>query len=130
MLIGVVPNPRTWARWDEAEAFLEPARARGDFPSVLDDDELLWAVMCGGELLACATAWLSVDAYVEVKLIGGRDAPLWLAELDRRIGAAAAEAGATRMCGMGRRGWWKHLKRLGWERLGDVDGMTVFSRGV
>jgi hypothetical protein len=126
--IGVVPDPRNWDRWDEAEALLEPARARGDFPSVLGDGELLWAVMDGDELLACATAWLSTEGYVEVPLIGGRDHHLWLAELDKRIGAAATEAGATRMCGIGRRGWLKSLSRLGWERVGEVDGMFIYAR--
>jgi hypothetical protein len=77
---------------------------------------------------ACATAWLSRKGYVEVKLVGGRDRRKWLGELDRRIGAAAAEAGATRLTAIGRRGWLRELKRLGWEGIGTVDGSTVYQR--
>ena len=127
MDIGYVPDPRSWDRWAEAESLLDPARARGDFATVLEDDELLWAVMDGDDLIACATAWKGLD-FVEVKLVGGRDRHLWLGELDRRIGAAARNAGAKRLTAIGRRGWLRELKRLGWEALGEVDGSTVYSR--
>jgi hypothetical protein len=86
VLVGPVSDPRKWDRWAEAEALLEPARARGDFPSVLDDDEMLFAVIDGDELLAVATAWLSTERFVEVKLLGGRDYKRWLGELDKRLG--------------------------------------------
>jgi hypothetical protein len=43
---------------------------------------VLFAVLDGDELLAVATAWLSTEHYVEVKLIGGRDHRRWL----KRIG--------------------------------------------
>jgi hypothetical protein len=128
LTIGVVPDPQSWERWPEAQALLEPARQRGDFHAVWEPDELLWAVVDGAELLACATAWLSRKGYVEVKLVGGRDRHRWLAELDRRIGAAAAEAGATRLTAIGRRGWLRELRRLGWEGIGTVDGSTVYQR--
>src|SRR5690348_10300518 len=116
LLIGAVANPTGWHRWEEAKALLEPARARGDFPSVIEPDEVLFAVMDGDDLLAVATAWLSTDKYVEVKLIGGRDHRRWLVELDKVIGAAAAEAGATRLIGIGRAGWSKILQRNGWAK--------------
>lgn len=130
MQIGSVPDPRNWDRWAEAEALLEPARARGDFPSVLDDDEILFAVMDGDELLAVATAWLSTEKYVEVKLLGGTDCRRWIAELDKAIGAAAAEAGATRLIGIGRRGWSKILSRQGWDRIGVVEDHILFARAL
>jgi hypothetical protein len=124
--IGAVLNPRGWERWEEAERLLEPARARGDFPSVLDDDELLFAVLDGDDLLACATAWLSTDGVVEVKLIGGRDHRRWLRELDEKIGAEARQAGAVRMIGIGRRGWLRELKRLGWAQSGKIEDHWLF----
>ena len=114
MLIGFVPEPTTWERWEEAKAYLEPARARGDFKDVIEPDELLWAVLDGDELLACATAWLSADGYVEVKLVGGKDRHKWLDELDRKIGDAARDAGATELRAWGRRGWAKELGAMGW----------------
>jgi hypothetical protein len=55
---------------------------RGGFSLASRDDEVLFAVTDGYELLAVATAWLSVEHYVEVKLIGGRDHRRWLKELD------------------------------------------------
>jgi hypothetical protein len=128
LIIGAVSDPRLWDRWPEAEALLEPARERGDFPSVLDDDEILFAVMDGDELLACATAWLSSQGYVEIKLVGGRDYRRWLGELDRVIGAAAAEAGATRMIGIGRAGWSRILQRNGWVKLQPVEDHWLFER--
>jgi hypothetical protein len=128
MEIGVVPDPLDWDRWDEAKAFLEPARARGDFPSVLEENEELFAVLDGDELLAVATAWLSVENYVEVKLVGGRDRHRWLSALNDRIGAAAAEAGATRLMAIGRRGWLKELKRLGWDSIGEVEDSLIYAR--
>jgi hypothetical protein len=126
--IGYVPDPLNWDRWGEAKALLEPARARGDFPACWEPDELLWACVDGSGLLAAATAWLSAEGYVEVKLIGGKDRHKWLAELNDRIGAAARDAGATRLIAIGRRGWLRELKRLGWEASDEADGMTVYSR--
>jgi hypothetical protein len=128
VIIGAVADPRQWDRWPEAEALLEPARKRGDFPSVLDDDELLFAVMDGDELLAVATAWLSTDRIVEVKLIGGRDHRRWLKALDEAIGAEARQAGAVRMIGIGRAGWLRELRRMGWERIGAVEDHWLYAR--
>jgi hypothetical protein len=71
---------------------------------------------------------MSRDGYAEVKLVGGRDRHRWLAELDRRIGAAAAAAGATRLTAIGRRGWSKELKRLGWEVCGEVEDQYLYAR--
>jgi hypothetical protein len=124
--IGVVADPLNWSLWEQAKAFLEPARARGDFPDVIEPDEELFAVLDGGELIACATAWFNVDGkYVEVALVGGKDRHRWLEDLDREIGAAARAAGATRLTACGRRGWLRELSALGWERIGDVDAKTL-----
>jgi hypothetical protein len=130
MQIGSVPNPQSWERWPEAEALLQPAFALSAATELFGPNEALWVVMDGDELLACATAWLSTEGYVEVKLIGGRDRHRWLRELDEMIGAAARAAGATRLVANGRRGWLRELQRLGWERIGELDGMFFYSRGV
>jgi hypothetical protein len=84
--------------------------------------------MEGNDLLAVATAWLSTERYVEVKLIGGRDHRRWLKELDDKIGAEAAQAGAALMIGIGRAGWAKSLKRIGWERIRAVDDHWLYAR--
>lgn len=127
MQIGAVPDPLNWEHWPQVEAYLEPARILGDFASVIEPDEALWAVMDGGELLGCATAWLG-EGFVEVKLVGGRDHRRWIAQLDKIIGAAAKEAGATWLQAMGRAGWRKSLTALGWDVMGEADGMTIYRR--
>jgi hypothetical protein len=128
MQVGWVHDPLNWDRWPEAEALLEPARARSnEVIDLLGFNELVWAVMDGNELLGCATARLTVDGECEVILVGGRDHRRWLKELDERIGAAAAEAGATRMVACGRAGWAKSLKALGWASEGE-GRLTAYSR--
>jgi len=128
LVVGCVPDPLGWEHWEEAKAFLEPARIRGDFETVWEPDELLWAVMDGDELLAVATAWLGTDRTVEVKLVGGRDCRRWIKQLDDRIGAAALEAGATKLLAIGRVGWTKILRRNGWERVRSVEDHWLFER--
>lgn len=131
LTIGFVPDPQNWAHWEKAKGLLEPARRLGDFESVLEPNEIVCAVMDGNELLAVATAWLSVDRYVEVKLVGGRERGRWLSQMNEVIGKAAREAGATRMVAIGRRGWLRELSALGWAKVGETDPKTwVYSRGV
>lgn len=129
MIIAVVADPLNWDRWQEAKAYLEPARARGDFPDIIEPDEEMFAVLDGDALLAVATAWFSVDGnYVEVALVGGKDRHRWLKQLDEVIGAAARGAGATRLTACGRRGWLRELRALGWDRIGEVDGSFIYAR--
>lgn len=128
MFVGAVSDPLEWDRWPEAEAYLEPARKRGDFPSCLEPDEALYVVLDGDEMLAAATAWLSTEHYVEVKLLGGRDCRRWLKQLDQRIGVDAKRAGAVRMIGIGRASWTRILRRNGWERCQPVDDHWLFER--
>lgn len=130
MQIGAIPNPTQWERWEEAKAYLEPARQRGDFPTVWEPDEALYVVLDGDELLACATAWLSTEGYVEVKLVGGRDRHRWLAQLNDTIGRDALQAGASQLLAIGRRGWLKELRRLGWDKHSEVEDQYVFTRAL
>jgi hypothetical protein len=128
--IAVVADPLNWDRWPQAEAFLEPARARGNFASVIEPDEELFAVFDhSGELLGAATAWFDTERrFVEVKLVGGREFRRWIGELNDELGRLARLAGAERMVAIGRRGWDKILPRLGWVKLGGTGDETVYSR--
>jgi hypothetical protein len=129
-VIAVVADPLSWDRWPQAEAFLEPARARGDFESVIEPDEELFAVLGpSGELLGAATAWFDIERrFVEVKLVGGREFRRWIGELNDELGRLARLAGAERMVAIGRRGWGKILPRLGWVKLSGTGDETVYSR--
>lgn len=131
-MICVIADPQHWEHWEQAKAYLEPARARGGFPAVIDPDEELFAVIDPSDgLLACATAWFSVDGnYVEVKLVGGREHRRWIRQLDEELGRLARLAGAERLIAWGRCGWTKVLPRLGWECIGVVDGSTGYQRAL
>jgi hypothetical protein len=128
--VGSVPDPLNWDRIAEARALLEPARAIGGFESTLEPDEVLFVVLDGDELSAAATAWLSTDRFVEIKLVGGRDHRRWIVRLDEAVGRAAAEAGATRLVAWGRRGWTKTLRELGWDSFAIDAETNGYSRSL
>lgn len=127
-MIVAIPDPLNWWRVGEAERLLEPARARGDFPVCIEPDEALFVAFDGQEMLAAATAWLSTEGICEVKLVGGRDSRRWVAELNEFIGARAREAGATRLVAIGRLGWARVLKPLGWAKCQPVEDHWLFVR--
>lgn len=113
-MIFQVADPLNWDRWPEAEALLEPARARGDFETCIEADEALLVVIQDGRIIACATVWHSNEGFFEVKLVGGTSRELWLTELESVIGEAARQAGAVELRAWGRRGWAKQLAAMGW----------------
>ena len=118
--IGWVPEPEKWDRWPEAEAMLRFAQYRDPArKAILRPHFTVWAVMDGDELLAAATARLTVEKGCEIVLCGGRDHRRWVKELSETIGKAAAEAGATQIAIIGRAGWAKSLEALGWASEGD-----------
>jgi hypothetical protein len=127
--IGCVPDPKGWDRWPEAEAMLEGARDYdNDRKPILRPHFTVWAVLDGDELLAAATARLAGEL-CEIVLCGGRDHRRWVRQLSERIGSAAAEAGATQIAIIGRAGWAKSLKALGWASEGD-GRIRVFRRAL
>jgi hypothetical protein len=69
--VGCVPDPQGWERWEEAKAYLEPARVLGGWDDVIEPDEVLWVAMDGDKMIAAATTWLCKDGYAEFKLVGG-----------------------------------------------------------
>ena len=128
-MIGVVVDPQSWELWEQAKAYLEPARARGDLPEVIRDHDELFVALDGDDLMGCATAWFNADEnFVEVRLVGGRDHRRWVGEMDQAIGRAALEAGATSLRAWGRRGWVKTLGAVGWESIQLNDGGTAYVR--
>jgi hypothetical protein len=118
--IGIVPEPETSLLWPQIRAYLQPAADLHD-GIIRTEGRLVWGVMEHGQLLAAATARLTVAGDCEVNLVGGRAFRRWLKPLDEAIGRCAREAGARRMIAFGRPGWAKVLK---WQVLGR-DGDTV-----
>lgn len=125
--IGVVPEPESSEHWEALQAFLRPAADRGGLDSLLDENELLWAVLEENRPIAAATARLLTDGTCEVALVGGIDHRKWLKPLDDAIGRAAREAGALRLRAYGRRGW---ARVLGWKVLGEREGFTGYERDL
>lgn len=106
------------------------AQARDpDRKAILRPHFTVWAVMDGDELLAAATARLTVENECEVVLVAGVDHRRWLRALDQKIGTAAREAGATRLLAWGRAGWRKSLEALGWDSQGD-GRVRAYSRSL
>lgn len=124
LLIGMIHAPLTWEHWPVAKALLHPALMLSDedWPAVERDltsnDNQLWAVMEGGDLLAAAVTRVALarnGEVAEVYLIGGSDFPRWIGELDATIETSAREIGCTAMRAYGREGWKKPLAALGWK---------------
>ena len=128
LVVRHVADPERSEHWPEFKAFLEPARVRGGCDTLIGPNEVLWAVLDGNKAIGAATARLLVDDTAEVVLVGGVRHREWIKELDDRIGAAAAEAGATHLRAYGRRGWLKSLCANGWERKGQRDGFVAYER--
>lgn len=124
LLIGMIRAPLTWEHWPAAKALLHPALELSDedWPAVERDltnnDNQLWAVMEGGDLLAAAVTRVALarnGEVAEVYLIGGADFPRWIGELDATIAASAHAIGCVAVRAYGREGWKKPLAALGWK---------------
>jgi hypothetical protein len=91
-------------------------------------DEVLFAVMDGDELLAVATAWLSTRALRRGQADRRAGLPPLARQLDEVIGAAAAEAGATRLDRHWARWVGEKLQRNGWAKLQPVEDHWLYAR--
>lgn len=123
LLIGMIHSPTTWEHWPAAKAFLDPALMRGDedWPAVearlQTNEQQLWAVMEGGDLLAAAVTRVALargGEVAEIYLVGGNDFTRWIGELDAAIEESARNIGCIGMRAYGREGWRKALGSLGW----------------
>lgn len=126
--IGVVPDPEASPHWIDFKAFLEPAAKRGEVDTLLGPHELLWAVLDDDTPIAAATARLTEESQCEIILCGGIGLN-WAAPLADKIGACAAESGATLIRIIGRRGWGRVLGPE-WKNMGVYEGQTVFERAL
>lgn len=125
MNIGVLADPQNDPLWPAIEYYLEPAAKRGGVP-VLDENEVLWLVMDGGELLAAATARLTVDDFGEVVLVGGKDHHRWIHQLDCAIGDWMRREGMKAVRAYGRKGWVKVLRN--WAVIGTEQNIAGYER--
>jgi hypothetical protein len=125
LMIGMIADPLTWDRWQEARAYLHPALMESDqdWPEAEADlaknDTQLWAVMSkgGGQLLAAAVTRIvraRAGEVVEVFLVGGRGFREWIGPLNDVIEMSARQIGCVGMRAYGREGWLPTLKANGW----------------
>ena len=128
MIIGIVPDPLNDPDWPQIEAFLEPAAKRCGVP-FLEENEEVWVVY-DGPLEAAATARLTVEDFGEIVLVGGRDSSRWLGPLDWKIGGWMRREGKKRVRAYGRKGWKRQLGKLGWQVIGEREGVTAYERAL
>lgn len=125
LTIGIWPDADKSPVWNEVVRLLEPAAKFGGCEVDLSDHAECWTVHDGGELIGAATVRLCVDGQANVHLVGGRDAREWIRPLDQMIGEWARLEGCNRLTASGRRGW---KRVLGWDVVGERDGMTAYER--
>lgn len=127
MRIGILPQPERHGDWEAIKALLEPAAIRGGVP-VLEENEVVWAIYDGPDLMGAATARLTHDGFGEVVLVGGRDARDWIHQLDWLIGHWMRREGMTSVRAYGRKGWMRVLR--GWHVLGKDNAAVGYERAL
>lgn len=116
MIISILPDPERHPLWDGIKGLLLPAAEMGGVP-VLEENELVWVVVDGGQIIAAATTRVTVDGFAEIILCGGVGHRKWAVELADMICDWAKREGADRVLLSGRKGW---ARVLGWPIRGEV----------
>jgi hypothetical protein len=120
---GFVPPPYDDLTWSAVFGLLDTAVRRGgnDWIEVSDDlatgRAQLWLGTVGDRPEIAAVSRLDGDTF-EVWLAGGPIVPKWLPHLETAV-EASKEAGTTNGRIIGRKGWERVLRPLGWRRDGD-----------
>ncbi len=117
---------------------LEPAVQRSpDQPRVLSElrahTAQLWVARERGVIVgAVVTRVQDVDGEKRCLfwLVGGRRAREWSQQLVDTVTAWARDLGCAALWGVGRRGWARHMRSLGFERIADFDGMPAWRRAI
>jgi hypothetical protein len=121
-VIGMIRDPLSWEHWPTARAYLDPALALSDdeWPQVEADlsseAKQLWVVMDGLRIIGTAITRMALTKrgeVIEVYLVGGESAPLWLAALDNML-CENAPPGVVGLRAYGREGWKRPLAAQGW----------------
>lgn len=128
MNIGILSDPLSDPAWPQIKALLEPAAKLGGVP-ILEDNEEVWTVTDGGELLAAATGRICpAERHGEIILCGGADRKRWLGNLEWLLCAWFRAEGMKRAYAYGRKGWTKELSKMGWEVIGEEKGVTAYQK--
>lgn len=135
----VVPADRYLSQiWAPLWPMLEPAVRRSkDALDVLAELRAeraqLWAVFDGGKPVgAVVTRVQDVDGEKRCLfwLVGGTRAREWAGDLVATVERWARGLGCEAMWGVGRRGWVKHMRALGFAQIEDVDGQPAWRRAL
>lgn len=124
LAIGILPDPTEAEAWPDIEALLQPAANLGDGDINLDGRQV-WTVYDWHRIIGAATTRLTVNGTAEVELVGGTDCRTWIKALDDRIADWARNEGMRAVQALGRTGW---VKVLGWQVIGNVDGLLIYER--
>lgn len=126
LTIGIWPDADKSPVWTEVVRLLDPAAKLGGCEVDLSDHAVCWTVHDGDELIGAATTQYCLNGDMHVLLVGGRNAKAWIKPLDEMIGEWARDHnGCSRLTATGRRGW---KRVLGWNVVGERDGMTAYER--
>ena len=110
--------------WPEVQSWLEVSLA--EFPSLLTTDFLresiannryaLWVVRFGHQSFAVAVTEIVVGKFsaINVLAMGGIDMEYWIESFTKRLEDYARECNCSYIFEMGRKGWVRVLKPLGW----------------
>lgn len=126
------------AVWPDVWPLLEPAVQRSsDKPDVLSElrghHAQLWAVIEDGR--ACGAVVTKVhDVDGEKRclfwLVGGVRAGEWAQKLVDVVRNWAWTLDCAALWGVGRRGWARHMRALGFERIEDFEGQPAWRRAI
>jgi len=126
---GWLPDPEIWHLWPETLALLETAASRGRCAAWVDGD-LLWVAIERGKVLGVATTRLLDDGRAELKHVAGCQAARWRGKLEAQICEWARGHKCPAIVSRGRVGWWPIVREMGWQMVGNDDGLTLFEKDL
>ena len=122
-----MPDPESWHLWNDVLALLDTAAVRGGIPAWSDGD-LLWIAIDNGQVIGAATSRLMSDGNAELKNVAGTRMREWHGDLEGTICDWARCHACPLIVSRGRKGWIPIVRKWGWQKVGEEDGLTLFEK--